>query len=83
MAANSSRITEAGAGGVSSPFERLFTPKELAALWQLSEQSIRRLFQDVPGVFIFGETNPRGKRSYCTLRIPEAVAARVFRERSK
>ena len=82
MPANSPRTLEAGAGGVSSPFERLFTPKELAELWRLSEQSIRRLFIDVPGVFILGARHHRGKRSYVTLRIPAAVVARVFCERS-
>jgi hypothetical protein len=80
MAANSPRISEAGAEGVSA-FGRIYTPKELAELWQLSENSIRRLFQDEPGVFILGDSNPRGKRGYTTLRIPEAVALRVFRER--
>jgi hypothetical protein len=81
MAANSPRISEAGAQRVSA-FGRIYTPKELAELWQLSENSIRRLFQDEPGVFILGDSNPRGKRGYTTLRIPEAVALRVFRERT-
>jgi hypothetical protein len=82
MAANSTRISEAGAEGISA-FGRIYTPKELAQLWQLSENSIRRLFQDEPGVFILGDSNPRGKRrGYTTLRIPEAVAIRVFRART-
>jgi hypothetical protein len=82
MAANPTRIPEAGAGGVSNPFGgRIYTPKELGALWRLSENSIRRLFQDEPGVFVLGDSNPRGKRGYCTLRITEEAAMRVFRER--
>jgi hypothetical protein len=74
---------DAGAGSVSvpNPFGRVFTPAELARAWQLSENSIRRLFQDEPGVFILGNPNPRRKRGYCTLRIPEAVALRVWRAR--
>jgi hypothetical protein len=64
-----------------SPFGRIYTPRELAQLWQLSENSIRRLFQDEPGIFTLGESNPRKKRGYTTLRIPEAVALRVWRER--
>ena len=72
MAANPTRISEAGAGGVSTPWGRVFTPAELAAEWQLSENSIRRLFQDEPGVFVMGDPNPRGKQGYCTIRIPEA-----------
>jgi hypothetical protein len=66
---------------VSNPFGRIFTPAELAELWRLSENSVRRLFQDEPGVFVMGASNPRGKRGYVTLRIPEDVAARVWRER--
>ena len=78
MAANPTRIPEAGAGSV---FGKVFTPKELSELWQLSENSIRRLFQDRDGVFALGDSNPRGRRGYCTLRIPEAIALQVWRER--
>lgn len=77
------RDQNAGAGGVPNPFERMFTPRELADLWRLSEQSIRRLFQDRPGVMKIGDSNPRGKRGYVTLRIPAAVAEQVFRERAQ
>jgi hypothetical protein len=66
-----------------NPFGKVFTPRELAELWQLSEQSIRRLFQDQPGVFILGDDNPRGRRGYQTLRIPELVALRVWQERTR
>ena len=71
------------APSVPDPFDRMFTPAELAKLWSLSEQSIRRLFMDEPGVFVIGNGNPRKKRTYCTLRIPQAVAERVFRERCR
>ena len=71
----------AGAGSVPSAFERLYTPKELAEAWRLSENTIRRLFQDQPGVFVLGDANPRGRRGYCTIRIPASVAERVFRGR--
>jgi hypothetical protein len=81
MSANPTRISEAGASGASDPFGKVYTTGELAGLWQLSENSIRRLFQDEPGVFVLGASNPRGKRGYCTLRIPALVAERVFRER--
>jgi len=80
MATNTTRISEAGAEGVPA-FGKVYTPRELAGLWQLSENSIRRLFQDEPGVFVLGDSNPRGKRGYCTLRIPQSVAERVFRSR--
>lgn len=80
MAATSTRVFEAGAGSVPA-WGRVYTVAELATEWKLSENSIRRMFQDEPGVFVLGDSNPRGKRGYCTLRIPEDVALRVFRAR--
>jgi len=80
------RYPESGARGVSEPapsFGRIYTPRELAELWHLSENSIRRLFQDEPGVFVLGDSNPRGKRAYQTLRIPAPIAEKVFRERCR
>ena len=82
MIARPTRISDAGAESVS-PWGKDHTPRELADLWQLSENSIRRLFADEPGVFILGESNPRNRRGDTTLRIPSAVAERVFSERMK
>ena len=76
-----------GAGGVSvhaDPFEQHFEPSELAKLWKLDATTIRKIFQDQPGVFKHGKSNRRdGKRDYVTLRIPKSVAERVYRERSE
>ena len=63
------------------PFERHFTPKELAELWRLDESTVRRMFQDEPGVLKIGQTGRRSKRDYVTLRIPASTAARFHRER--
>jgi hypothetical protein len=63
------------------PFERHFTPKELAELWRLDESTVRRMFQDEPGVLKIGNTGRRNKRDYVTLRIPASTAARFYRER--
>ena len=71
-------------GGINikpAPFGKVYTPRELAEIWQLSENSIRRLFQDEPGVFTLGNPNPKRKRGYTTLRIPACVAERVWRAR--
>lgn len=59
--------------------ERHYSVAEVAVLWQLSADTIRRLFADEPGVLAMA--NPRGKhrRRYATLRIPETVLARVHR----
>ena len=67
-----------------SPFERHFVPQELAELWALDERTIRRIFQDEPGVLKFGKSNRRdGKREYISLRIPASVAERVHHLRSR
>ena len=64
--------------------ERHFKPKQLGELWGLDESTIRRLFEDTPGVLRIGKSDRRdGKRDYVSLRIPESVAMRVHRERSK
>ena len=65
-------------------FERHFTADELGEIWKLDPTTIRRMFQDEPGVLKIGKANRRdGKRDYVTLRIPEAVALRVYQERSR
>ena len=65
-------------------FGRHFTAAELGKVWQLDESTIRRIFQDEPGVLKIGNSGRRdGKRDYVTLRIPESVAMRIYRERSK
>jgi hypothetical protein len=78
---------QGGAGGVSLhevAFGRHFTAAELADIWRLDETTIRRMFQDVPGVLRIGKSARRdGKRDYVTLRIPEAVALRVWQERTR
>jgi hypothetical protein len=78
MAAHPTNISEPGAGSV--PWGKVYTVAELAAEWKLSESSIRKMFSDAPGVFSLGSSGRR-KRSYQTLRIPAAVAERVWRGR--
>ncbi len=68
----------------TDPFERHFSAQELAQLWVLDESTIRRIFQDVPGVLKIGKSERRdGKRDYVTLRIPESVARRLYMERTR
>ena len=59
-----------------------FTVAQIASMWQLSTDTIQRLFQDEPGVVTLGNKNPRGKRKRVTLRIPRAVMERVKKRRS-
>jgi hypothetical protein len=57
-------------------FERHYSVDEVAALWGMSDDFVRRLFLHEPGVVIFHHHRP-GRRVYRTLRIPESVAQRV------
>lgn len=60
--------------------EKHFSPAELGELWNLSANSIRRMFESEPGVLIFDNSANRRHR---TLRIPESVAGRVYARMSR
>lgn len=74
-------------GGTSQtpPYaERHFSVDEVAALWSLSDDSVRKMFEDEPGVLIIEcQSSRTHKRRYKTLRIPEHVLERVHRRLSK
>lgn len=57
-------------------FERHYSVDELASIWGVSDDFVRRLFLREPGVVVFVRHRP-GKRTYRVLRIPESVAHRV------
>ena len=57
--------------------ERHYAVAEIAALWNLSADKVRELFEQEPGVLVIGDRNPRGKGRYRTLRIPQTVVDRV------
>jgi hypothetical protein len=59
-------------------FERHYSVDELAVVWGMSDDFVRRLFVHEPGVVVFFKYRP-GKRTYRVLRIPESVAERVHR----
>jgi hypothetical protein len=63
-------------------FERHYTVREIAVLWQLSEDTVRRCFQGEPGVVRIATCRKGSKRRYITLRIPESVVERVHRKLS-
>ena len=65
-----------------NPRERHWTVIELATVFNLSQDTVRRLFRDEPGVFkIFHRR--RGTRIHVTLRIPESVAQRVYQSMTR
>lgn len=68
---------------VSHSTERHYSVAEIAEMWNLSKDAVRRLFQKEPGVLIIGELRPKyGRRPYTTLRIPQSVLDRVHRRLS-
>ncbi|MEX2264554.1 MAG: hypothetical protein WD696_21545 [Bryobacteraceae bacterium] len=68
---------------LADPFERHFSPQQIAELWGLDESTVRRIFQDEPGVLKIGKSGRRdGKRDYVTLRIPASIVRRVHEERT-
>ena len=68
-----------------SAFEKHYTVDELAAMWGLSDDTVRKLFINQPGVMKIGSPSRlvgRGKyrRRYYTLRIPESIAVSVHKK---
>jgi hypothetical protein len=58
--------------------ERHYTVDEVAEMWNLSRDSVRRMFQSEPDVPKIARPGSRYKRCYVTLRIPESVLNRVY-----
>jgi hypothetical protein len=83
MDSNHSTRRRARSGGITSTqvagtsFEQHYSPAELATLWALSPNFIRRVFQDEEGVIVIDRKEKLHKRGYKTLRIPRSVALRV------
>ena len=63
-------------------FERHYSVEELTEIWGMSDDFVRRLFLNEPGVVVFFKQRP-GKRVYRVLRIPESVVQRVHRRMRK
>jgi hypothetical protein len=79
-------LREANGGTVSPLAEalsaRYYSVKEIADLLNLSQDCVRKLFQNEPGVLVLGDQSTKYKRRYTTLRIPESVFCRVVRRMS-
>ena len=67
----------------TAAIEKHYTLKELAELWGFSENTIRKIFQDQPGVLKLGSATGRGRRGYVSLRIPHTLAMRVHHDLSR
>jgi hypothetical protein len=60
--------------------ERHYVVAEVATMWSLSKDAVRRMFQNEPGVLVLGRRSAGRKRRYTTLRIPQSVLERVHRQ---
>jgi hypothetical protein len=65
----------------SIALERHYSVPELAAMWHITEKTVRRLFEGEPGVLCWGAQETTRKRRYQSLRIPESVVIRVHHRR--
>jgi AraC-like DNA-binding protein len=64
---------------VDPSLERIYTLNELAALLKMDRSTVRRIFQDEPGVLKLGKENRRdGRRDYVSYRVPRSVVLRKF-----
>jgi hypothetical protein len=62
--------------------ERHFSVAELGEAWGLSEDCIRAWFIGERGVLKVERPLRKGKRGYTSLRVPESVARRIYRQRT-
>jgi AraC-like DNA-binding protein len=63
--------------------ERHYSVEEIGTLWGLSPRTVRRMFENEPGIIVFGNTGTIRKRRYITIRIPESVLVRMHRRLRK
>jgi hypothetical protein len=67
----------------AAPLEPHYTLAQVAEAWGISTDTVRRMFQDEPGVLVIEPAPGRySRRRYRTLRIPASVADRVHRRLS-
>ena len=60
-----------------------FTPGFYAQIWGVSESTVLRWFQDLPGVLKIAKPGKNGRRGRCEIRIPYSLAMQFHAERSK
>ena len=61
--------------------ERHYTVPEIAAMWNISGDTVRRIFRGQEGVIEIGSPETRYCRQYQTMRVPESVLLRVHSKR--
>lgn len=66
--------------------EQHYSVREVAEMWHISEATVRRMFQNEPGVLPISMpqlVRNRKHRPHVLLRIPASVLARVHQDRSR
>jgi hypothetical protein len=63
--------------------EKHYSMEQIGELWGLSTRTVRKMFENEPGIIMFGNAGSLKKRRYLTLRIPESVLLRVHRRLRK
>jgi hypothetical protein len=58
-------------------FERHYTAQEIAEIWHVHANTIRRIFRGQPGVIEIGSDETRYGRRYKIMRIPESVVLKL------
>jgi len=69
---------------VSLATERHYSVAEVAEMWNFSPNTVRRIFENEPGVVAIGDPRPKfgRRRGKVTIRIPQTVLERVHRRLS-
>jgi len=62
-----------------APTERHYTAGEVAEMWYFNIETVRRFFENEPGVVMLQAPASQGKQPYRTIRIPQTVLDRVHR----
>ena len=57
--------------------EKHYTPQEIADMWAVSANTVRREFRNEPGVIEFGSDETRWGRKRKLMRVPASVLIRV------
>jgi hypothetical protein len=64
-------------------FEKHYFVKDIAELWGFSNDVVRRIFENEPGVIRVGRPEGLHRRKYFSIRVPESVMRRVHRKISE
>jgi hypothetical protein len=69
-----------GVGPIDLANEKHYSIIEISKLWALSQKTVRKIFENEPGVIQWGAEETLHKRGYRTLRVPETVLQRMHRK---